>query len=216
MSEIKSVTESLRTAVDAGDLGAIAEAVSALETHNDAEANPRQAYHLTLDEFGVDELTLDEKWTHVTWITCPDRIGHEVWVGSEKGYLVFSIMPQNSPSVAIWLDDKSAEELAAKLHTNCAGWDAGYLGSELQAFVVVDQEDRIRSVEDLLTSDDPGHRAWAERIPALSGQVDERMRRKGDAASLRASGQEPTDELLAELEERRKVWWQEFSATQQC
>lgn len=91
------------------------------------------------------------------------------------GYLVFGIMPQTNPSVAIWLDDLSVEELAAKFHTNCAGWDAGYLDFELQEFVVVDQEDRILSVEDLLTSDDPGHRAWAERIPVLCEQVDERM-----------------------------------------
>jgi len=206
MKDLHTITKSLKAAVDDGDLGKIAEGVSALETFNDAEANPRQACHLTLDEFGLDESTLDEKWTNVTWLTCPEGISHEVWVRSEKGgYLVVSIMPQNHPSVAIWVDDKSVEELAAKLHTNCAGWDAGYLDFELQEFVVVDQVDRILSVEDLMKSDHSGQRAWAERILALCEQVDERMRMKQFAASVRASGREITNELKAEFEERRKA-----------
>ena len=207
MKDLKTITKTLRAAVDGGDLGKIAKGVSALETFSDAEANPRQACRLTLDEFGVGEFTLDEKWTNVTWLTSPDGISHEVWIRSEKGgYLVFTVMPHNYPSVGIWVDDKSAEELAAKLHTNCAGWDAGYRDFELQEFVVVDQEDRILSVKDLMKSDQSGHRAWAERIPVLCEQVDERMQKKNDAASIRASGREPTDELLAVLQERRKAF----------
>jgi hypothetical protein len=122
---------------------------------------------------------LDEKWTHVTWITRPDGIGYEVWVRAKQGgYLVFTVMPQHYPSVGIWLDDKNPEELAAKFHANCAGWDALHLDHELQPFVVVDHDNCIMSVEELLEGDNPAHRAWAERIPVLCRQVDERMDEK--------------------------------------
>jgi len=217
MKDLQTITKSLRAAVDDGDLGKIAEGVSALETFNDAEANPRQACRLTLDEFGVGEFMLDEKWTNVTWLTCPDGISHEVWVRSEKGgYLVFTVMPHNHPSVGIWLDDKSAEELAAKLHTNCAHWDARSLGTDLERFVFVDQEERIMSIEDLMKSNNPGYRAWAERIPALCDKVDDRMRMKYFTASVRANGREITDELKADVEKRRKAWLLENPVVQQC
>ena len=134
----------------------------------------------------------DEKYTDVLWITTPEGGGHEVWIEVEgTRWLFSSIMPMNYPAVDVSVVEISRDELAAKLHHNCAGWSAAKDDGVLSGgFLRLDEEGTILSIEQIKKVD----AAYTQKLIVLHEQR-EKYERQQFVEKTEAARQEMLKEM---------------------